>query len=274
MPTTASFQVVKIVGHVVTVINESSRLGAKIERLVAVAPGFAEWASLQSGITRKHMKFVAWCNDMRRTRLEDLETIWTQKQREDYEKLALDAISVIQHTDEALDLVLGEGEAAASRNTLQQQCGDLEAFVFLLEVWRYMGSIHNVIVKPHPNADKWEEQQPFLFYKPPENKIELLWQAAEWGMLKLVDMGRVEWQPMLNRHRVWGRGQFAGGTPLDEFLTDPIVSGLRDGIVETFAQILFHLGKTRHIYWKIDANTLFSSGRNQRSSTRSGSQPR
>jgi len=242
MPTTASFHVLKIVAHILTIINETCCLSAKIEQLVALDPGFAQWASLQPGICRKHLRFVAWCNDMRRKRLEDLEDFWTEKQRKDYEKLALDALSVIQSTDQALDLVLGQG-ASDSTNTFEQHCGDLEAFVFLLEVWRYMGSIHKVIVKPHPEAGNWEAQQTLLFYKPPEEKVKLLWEIAEWSMQHLVQLGRLEWQPVLDRHRVWGRGQFAGGMPLDEFLADPFSSGLRGVIYEIFAEILFHLGK-------------------------------
>ena len=173
-----------------------------------------------------------------------MEDFWTQKQRDEYEKLALDALNLIQSTEEALDTVLDE-EGSTSRSTSRQEGDYLEVLVLLFKVWHSMGSNYKTIVKPHPNAANWEAQQNLLFYKPPENKVELLWQTAEWAMKYLVQIGRLEWQPILDRHWVWGRGQFAGGTPSDEFLADPFSSGLRGTIYETFAEILFHLGELK-----------------------------
>lgn len=196
-------------------------------------------------LIKEHFSLTAWCNEMRRARLEDLDNFWTVKERELFEKLVLDMMNLVDTTDQALDVVLGrqDPQTVFQTSNWQQACGDLTAFALFHELANSMGSIHEVIVKHHPNAARWEEQQPFLFRAAEKRSFEVMWSMAKQAMEDFMELGRTEWKPVLNRYRIWDTGHFTGQMTLDAFLVEPIMSGLRAEVAEGFGKINFYLGK-------------------------------
>jgi len=245
VPTAACYQVVSIVRHVAAIISGTCSLHAKIGQVVEADPAFAAWSELQPMLIKEHFSLTAWCNEMRRARLEDLDDFWTAKQREVFEKLVLDILNLVDTTDQALDVVLGrqDPQTDIQPSSWQQACGDLTAFALLQELAHSMGSVHKVIVKHHPEAAHWQERQPFLFHAAEERSFQVMWLMAELAMKDFIDIGRTEWEPVLDRYYIWGNGHFTGEMTLDSFLSEPIMSGLRAKVAEGFGKIIFHLGE-------------------------------
>ena len=245
IPTAACYQVVSIVRHVAAIISGTCRLRAKVGQVVEADPAFAGSSELQPMLIKEHFSLTAWCNEMRRARLEDLDNFWTIEERRLFEKLVLDTLNLVDTTDQALDVVLGRQHSQTDfrSSNWQQACGDLTAFALFQELADSMGSIHKVIVKHHPKAARWEEQQPFLFRAAEERSFEVMWLMAKQAMEDFMEIGRTEWKPVLNRYRIWGTGHFCGQMTLDVFLTEPIMSSLRAEVAEGFGKIIFHLDK-------------------------------
>jgi len=267
-PSAAYLQMVGVIGDIAESLIMTRKIAERVGRLVEHDDFYKGWAGLEEGICRKHAQLVAWCNDMRRRQVEDLEAFWSESQREDGENLTLMTLRTAEATDDIFDEVTGckaTPEERAPKTLLRWHCDNLKLFESLLEVWKLMGIMGRRIPDSHPNASRWEQPED-LSRLLPKNQFSVIWDMVEEAMKLLA---KPENEPALAAWQSshWTYVNFYNRkllSSLDDSSDDPrLFNSLRESAAETFGQVLFYLGKPRLLAFGPHDSPLSSSRSHQ-----------
>jgi len=249
----AAFLNATIVSFVPKLIAETSDFHANFAEVMKSDPSFTSWFHLRPYLLTPPV--YAWCNAMRRLRLEDLGGLWNEEERKRVESLLSKTLKIVERTNEIrddwclYDAHLADDTSITSdavRRSKQSQ-EDLKFFIAFLEASDQMDLVKKTIFDRHLDAGNWIEQQLLMFVKG-DNPFEVAFIAAQEVMQLLVEIGNTEWEPVLRRCRVWTSGRFHKEVTIDAIMADPnaINSELRDEVIAAFAKIVFLISEAIH----------------------------
>lgn len=251
-----------IVSFVPKLIAETSDLHANFAEVMKSDPSFTSWFHSRPYLLTPPV--YAWCNAMRRLRLEDLGDLWNVEETKRVKSLPFKTLEIVERTNEIRDdwclydthLTDDTSVISDAARKSEQSHEDLKFFIAFLEASDQMDLVKKIIFERHIDAGKWIEQQLLMFVKG-DNPFEVAFIAAQEVIQVLVEIGKTEWEPVLRRCRVWASGPFDKEVTIDAIMADPdaIDSELGDEVVAAFAKIVFHISEAIHSTWQPGIDT-------------------
>lgn len=164
-------QPIQAVVSVAEILRQTVSIFMYLQTMIVHNPaGSGQLASLAKTLLAHHYFFMAWCNNIRRHNLDDLRDLWQSRFGEKIEKLISDVLSLMQATNVDLTTALhwAVQEPADVLVKVNYSYHILRALLFVIEVRRYLNSLHWLFVQQRPESIDFQQSQPLLMKQPPE----------------------------------------------------------------------------------------------------------